>query len=85
MGSKEGQRQSRRLGLDIKKDWYVKATLATKHCSQLSEFLIVKCQQFYLPRDVTNVIVAAFYIPLSASTKTNTNKALGERMPSVSL
>ena len=59
------------------KDWCVNVTLVSKHCSQLVEFLIVKCWPFYLPRDFTIVIVAVVYIAPSTHDKGNANKALG--------
>ena len=59
----------------ISKDWSANVTLVSKHCSQLVEFLIVKCWPFYLPRDFTIVTVAAVYIAPSVYAKAN--KALG--------
>ena len=58
-------------------EWCENATLATKHCSQLAEVLIVKCQPFYLPRDFTIVIVAFVCIAPSANAKANVNEPMG--------
>lgn len=57
----------------INKDWFVNATLVSKHCSQLTVFLIVKCRSFCLPREFTDVIV---YIALSTNAKADANEAL---------
>ena len=68
------------LCICINKDCYVNTTLATKHCSQLAEFLILKCWPFYLPRDslsFTILIVAVVYIAPSAHAKANANETLG--------
>lgn len=72
------------LCIYINKDWCVNAMVAAKRCSQLAEFLIVKCQPFYLPREFSNVIVAVVYIAPSANANANANEALGELHDAIS-
>lgn len=46
----------------------------SKHCTALAEFLIIKCRPFYLPRELTSVIIVAVYIPPNANAKDALNE-----------
>lgn len=84
VAASSGKSRGGGLCIYINKDWCVNATVAAKHCSQLAEFLIVKCRPFYLPREFSNVIVAVVYIAPSTSAKANANEALGELHDAIS-
>lgn len=68
-----GKKRGGGLCIYINKDWCMDATLISKHCSPLAEFLFVKCRPFYTPREFTSVIVAAVYIAPSPTAKANAN------------
>ena len=49
--------------------WCNNATVVASHCSSDIEFLTIKCRPFYLPREITTIVISAVYIPPSANTK----------------
>ncbi len=53
------------------------AVVVCKHCSPLVEFMIIKCQPFYLPREYTAMLLVAVYIPPS-SNDNNRSEALND-------
>lgn len=46
----------------INKEWCNNAVLLSKHCSSLVEFMFVKCQPLYLPRELMGIVIVAVYI-----------------------
>ncbi len=50
---------------------------SANHCSPLVEFMIIKCQPFYLPREFTAILLVAVYIPPS-SNNINRSEALND-------
>ncbi len=53
----------------INKEWCKNAVAVTKHCSSLVKFMVVKCRQFYLPREFTAIVIVAVYIHPCATAK----------------
>lgn len=51
------------------KTWCTNATITGRHCSPQLDYVTLKCRPFYLPRELTAVIVMAVYIPPIANTK----------------
>lgn len=45
------------------------SVITERHCSPNVEFLMVKCRPYYLPRELTSVIVTAVYTPPDANAK----------------
>uniref|UniRef100_A0A3B1IXV6 Reverse transcriptase domain-containing protein n=1 Tax=Astyanax mexicanus TaxID=7994 RepID=A0A3B1IXV6_ASTMX len=68
----------------INTEWCNNAVTVAKHCSPLVEFLIVKCRPFYLVREFAAVLIAAVYIPPSASIGANAKEALCELYRTIS-
>ncbi|XP_049331041.1 probable RNA-directed DNA polymerase from transposon BS [Astyanax mexicanus] len=68
----------------INTEWCNNAVTVAKHCSPLVEFLIVKCRPFYLVREFSAVLIAAVYIPPSASIGANAKEALCELYRTIS-
>jgi len=44
-------------------------TVIVRHCCPDLEFLLLYCRPFYLPREITQVFIAAVYIPPRANAK----------------
>ena len=67
----------------IRDEWCRDTVVVCKHCSPLAEFMIIKCRPFYLPREITAILLIAVYIP---PTKNNSdrNAALSELYQAVS-
>lgn len=61
----------------IRDAWCQDATVVSKHCSPLAEFMIVKCRPFYLPRETSSILLVATYIS-PTSNISNRNAALNE-------
>ncbi len=53
----------------INKEWCNNSVAVTKHCSSLVDFMVVKCQPFYLLRVFTTIFIVAVYITPCANTK----------------
>ncbi len=51
-------------------DWSNNSIIIDSHCSPDLEFMTVKCRPFFLPRELTVVIVTAVYIPPDANVST---------------
>ncbi len=49
--------------------WCTGAVRVDGKCSPDVEFLLLRCQPYYLPREFTSVFVAAVYIPPDANSK----------------
>ncbi|XP_070407627.1 uncharacterized protein [Nothobranchius furzeri] len=64
-------------------EWCRDATVVRKHCSSLAELMIVKCRPFYLPREVSSILLVATYIPPS-SNNSDRNAALNELHQTIS-
>ena len=56
----------------VHENWCNNGTIIDKHCSPDLEYMSVRCRPFFLPRELTVVIVKAVYIPPD----TNVNTAL---------
>ncbi|KAL0159079.1 hypothetical protein M9458_047155, partial [Cirrhinus mrigala] len=67
--SLSGKTRGGGLCVYINKEWCNNAAVVTKHCSSLVEFMFVKCQPFYLPREFTAIVIVAVYIPPCANAK----------------
>lgn len=57
------------LCIYINKAWCTNSVITERHCSPNVEFLMVKCRPYYLPRELTSVIVTAVYTPPDANAK----------------
>lgn len=55
-----------RVCIYIHNDWSNNCIIIDRHCSPDLEFMVVKCHLFFLPRELTVVIVNAVYIPPDA-------------------
>ncbi len=64
-------RKTRGGGLCIykNKDWCTNSVITKRHCSPNVEFLMVKCRPYYVPRELTSVIVTSVYTPPDARAK----------------
>lgn len=60
------------LCIYVHENWCNNGTIIANHCSPDLEYMSVRCRPFFLPRELTVVIVTAVYIPPDA----NVNKAL---------
>ena len=67
----------------IHEAWCRDATVVCKHCSQLTEFMIVKCRPFYLPREISSILLVATYIP-PTNNNGDRNAALHELYKAIS-
>lgn len=69
--SSKGSSKSRRGGMCIyiNTNWCKNTRSLSSHCSQDIELFIVNCKPFYLPRELTSVIITAVYVPPGANTK----------------
>lgn len=47
--------------------WCQDAVVVSTHCLPHLEFLTAKCRPFYIPRELTTVIITAVYVPPSAN------------------
>ncbi|XP_060763541.1 uncharacterized protein fbrsl1 isoform X7 [Neoarius graeffei] len=61
----------------IKDAWCQDAVVVCRHCSPLVEFMIIKCRPFYLPREISAILLVAVYIPPSCNNN-DRDKALSE-------
>ncbi|XP_076849711.1 uncharacterized protein LOC143497938 [Brachyhypopomus gauderio] len=66
----------------INTEWCSDAVAVARHCSLLVEFLIVRCRPFYLPRELSSVLIAAVYTPPSAGP--DAEETLGELYGAIS-
>uniref|UniRef100_A0A672I8N9 Reverse transcriptase domain-containing protein n=2 Tax=Salarias fasciatus TaxID=181472 RepID=A0A672I8N9_SALFA len=66
----------------IREAWCQDATVVYKHCSPLAEFMIVKCRPFYLPREMSSILLVATYIP--PTNNSNRSAALTELYQAIS-
>ncbi len=71
-----GKRRGGGLCVYINNAWCRDAVVVCKHCSPLVEFMIIKCQPFYLPREFTAILLVAVYIPPNSNN--NTSEALND-------
>lgn len=69
-----GKTRGRGLGAYINTHWCTNCSLVSSHCSEAVEYVTLKCQPHYLPRESTVVFIVTVYVPSSA----NANVALGE-------
>lgn len=67
----------------IRDAWCRDATVVGRHCSPLAEFMIVKCRPFYLPREISSILLVATYIP-PTSNISNRNEVLNELYQAIS-
>lgn len=51
-------------------NWCTNTAIIDRHCSPDLELLAVKCRPFYLPRELSAVVVMAAYIPPGANAST---------------
>lgn len=51
------------------RSWCQDAVVVSSHCSANIELLTVKCRPFYVPRELTAVIITAVYVPPRADVK----------------
>ncbi len=54
----------------VHNDWSNNSIIIDSHCSPDLEFMTVKCRSFFLPRELSVVIVTAVYIPPDANVST---------------
>ena len=54
----------------VHNNWCNNGTIIDRHCSPDVEYMSVRCRPFFLPRELTVVIVTAVYIPPDASVNT---------------
>ena len=64
-----GKTRGRGLCIYINNAWCTNSVTTESHCSPNVEFLMVKCRPYYLPRELTSVIVTAVYTPPDANAK----------------
>ena len=57
------------LCIYINNAWCMNSTTTESHCSPNAEFLMVKCRPYYLPRELTSIILTAVYIPPDANAR----------------
>lgn len=57
------------LCIYINNAWCINSATTESHCSPNVEFLMVKCRPYYLPRELTSIILTAVYIPPDANAK----------------
>lgn len=50
--------------------WCNNSSILDRHCSPDLEFISVRCRPFYLPRELTVVVIIAAYIPPDANVNT---------------
>lgn len=69
--TEDGSGKTRDAGLCIyiNNAWCTDSAITGRHCSPNVELLMVKCRPYYLPRELTSVIVAAVYTPPDANAK----------------
>lgn len=65
-----GKSRGRGLCLYVHNNWCNNGIIIDHHCSPDLEFMSVKCRPFFLPRELTVVIVTAVYIPPQANINT---------------
>ncbi len=58
------------LCIYVYENWCNNGTIIDRHCSPDVEYMSVRCRPFFLPRELTVVIVTAVYIPPDASVNT---------------
>lgn len=63
----EDSGKSRCGGLYMHDDWCNNSVIIESHCSLDIEYMSVRCQPYFLPRDLTVVTVTADYIPTDAN------------------
>nr|XP_057925471.1 uncharacterized protein LOC131127531 isoform X2 [Doryrhamphus excisus]XP_057925472.1 uncharacterized protein LOC131127531 isoform X2 [Doryrhamphus excisus]XP_057925473.1 uncharacterized protein LOC131127531 isoform X2 [Doryrhamphus excisus] len=54
----------------VHEDWCNNSKIIETHCSPDIEYMSVRCRQYFLPRELTVVIVTAVYIPPDANAST---------------
>lgn len=59
----------------IRNEWCRDAVVVCKHCSPLVEFMIMKCRPFYLPRELSAILLVAVYLP-PTNNSSDRNEAL---------
>ena len=52
------------LCIFVHNNWSTNTTNIDTHCSPDLEYITVKCRPFFLPRELTEVLIMAVYIPL---------------------
>jgi len=57
------------LCISINKAWCTDSATTERQCSPNVEFIVVKCRPYYLPRELTSIILTAVYIPPDANAK----------------
>lgn len=62
------------LCIHINNAWCTDSIITERYCSPNVEFLMVKCRPYYLPSELTSVIVTAVYIPPDANAKLAMNE-----------
>lgn len=60
--SDSGKRRGGGVCVYVNNIWCTDTTIIERHCCSDLEFLLLRCRPFYLPRDITQVLVAAVYI-----------------------
>lgn len=65
-----GKRRGGGLCIFVHNDWCNNSMIVDKHCSPDLEYVSVRCRPFYLPRELTVVIVTSVYIPPNANINT---------------
>lgn len=58
------------LCMYVHENWCNNGTMIDKHCSPDLEYMSVRCRPFFLPRELTVVIITAVYIPPDANVNT---------------
>lgn len=61
------KRRGEGLCIFVHNDWCNNSMIIDKHCSPDLEYVSVRCRPFYLPRELTVVIVTSVYIPPDAN------------------
>lgn len=67
--SHSGKSRGGGLCIYICNRWCTDARIVETHCSTDIEYMILSCRPFYLPREVTSVLITAVYIPPQANAK----------------
>ncbi|XP_053532800.1 multivesicular body subunit 12Ba isoform X1 [Ictalurus punctatus] len=58
------------LCMYVHENWCNNGTMIDKHCSPDLEYMSLRCRPFFLPRELTVVIITAVYIPPDANVNT---------------
>lgn len=66
VASLTGKERGGGLAVYVNNLWCQDSVTVSVHCSPHIELLTVKCRPFYLPRELTAVIITAVYVPPSA-------------------